>query len=239
QVKFTSDDKDDLKNADEGVMALMVEVAGALKGEEPNLERRNSIKLQLDENAEINDGSSADGDDESEFTVSLNELLAVNVVIRSDNVKVLRNLITQVSLDEGHKVKSDPTSLDTEENLVEEVTLPLRDVLNLVALIATVEDQMSTSTDIDEDILPSSPNESVWSTITSSDPRESMPLLRDVFVGKVTNTTKLRPRSKVFNVSEVNLGTFNECLEEKESENEQKKNTEKEKSDSNLSQHGR
>ncbi|CAL4066257.1 unnamed protein product [Meganyctiphanes norvegica] len=118
-------------------------------------------------------------DEESDLPLSLQELLSVHVEIKSDNVNVMKNIITQVAKEDEGLPETDITP--------EEVTLPLRDVLNLVTLISTIEDQMNNE---GENNL--TPAESMWSVLTKDNPRDSLPLLKDMFLNGRPRLHQLR-----------------------------------------------
>ncbi|XP_064101995.1 LOW QUALITY PROTEIN: uncharacterized protein LOC135212471 [Macrobrachium nipponense] len=194
------------------VMALMAEVAGALTGEEGSRvcrprSRKPSVRLDCTQAAE-------DSDCEVNTTFTLADLLDVNVVVRSDGVPTIRNLAAQSPqpIEEYSKslhgmLKKSASQGDTqvaeesEHNQLEEVVLPLREVLQLVVLVASVEDQVSaegteSTVSLQDEIRPRADTSSSLTSCT--DTRESVPLLRDIFAGR-------QPANRLFIPSASNL----------------------------------
>ncbi|XP_042239232.1 uncharacterized protein LOC121877530 isoform X2 [Homarus americanus] len=189
--------------SDTGVVALMVEVADALDAIRPS--RPKSRKPSLLPDAEAGtDNSQAD------LSLTLSQLLDVSVIVRSDTVPGIRRLIAQsphkleftktlFGIFDGEVFTSDETPQS--ENIVpsqpNEVTLPLREVLNLVTLVKSIEDEVaaagttSSSSSLQDDI--NSPTSSLPSTINSMDQRDFMPLLKDSFYKPPIKHIKLCP----------------------------------------------
>lgn len=154
------------------------------------------------------------GTDDSDSKVAphltLSQLLDVNIVVRSEAVPTIRNFIAQspkehefsktlsgiLTIDE-FQLKESPKALQTPSDLPDEVTLPLREVLNLVTLVKSIEDEVAaagvgsnSNTSLHDDM--SSPPSSPPSTVTSLETREIVPLLKQSF-HKPAN--KLKPRT--------------------------------------------
>ncbi|KAK8750615.1 hypothetical protein OTU49_014923, partial [Cherax quadricarinatus] len=179
---------------DTGMVALMVEVVDALDNRRPS--RPKSRKPSLMPNTEE---GTCDSQNELVPPLTLSQLLDVNVILRSETVPSIRNFIAQspkehefsktlsgiLNVETGNlgKAAQSQTIIESQPN---EVTLPLRDVLNLITLVNSIEDEVaaaasnSSDSSIQDDISsPSnSPMGSLPSSITSMDHREFAPLLK-------------------------------------------------------------
>ncbi|ROT85080.1 hypothetical protein C7M84_021422 [Penaeus vannamei] len=191
--------KASLVDGDRGVVALMVEVAGAFVGDEPGrTSRKQSLRIDCTQG---ND----DSDSEANEPLTLSDLLDVNVVLRSDSMPAIRNLAV--------------------ENFPDEVVLPLREVLHLVSLVASVEEQVHntcadddatacSSTTLQEDPTDSTPS------IVTFDPRENVPLLRDIFHYKHNHHAKsafcngIKMKSRMRTLSQREEEEIDEVLNE-------------------------
>ncbi|XP_068213144.1 uncharacterized protein [Palaemon carinicauda] len=220
------------------VMALMAEVAGALTGEEgarvcrPR-SRKPSVRLDCTQVSE-------DSDCEENPTFTMADLLDVNVVVRSDGVPTIRNFAAQSpqpieeyskslhgmlkkSASEGDAELSQMESAEPTQH--EEVVLPLREVLQLVVLVASVEDQVSaegteSTVSLQDEIRPRA---NTSSSVTSClDTRESVPLLKDIFAGKQPTNRLFSPNASNLNVQQKeHLIEHGEEKETEEAVNEQ------------------
>jgi len=121
------------------VMSLMAEVAGKLNdASRPGSLRQNGLK----DNYESTNDNKLNGH-EDEPGQSLQDLLSAEVVLRSPKAKFFTNLISQNPTDFSKKLGSvdAPNQLKRKQDESDEVTLPLKDVLNLVTLVANLECQ--------------------------------------------------------------------------------------------------
>lgn len=157
-----------------------------------------------------------DADSDVNDNMCLSDLLDVNVVLRSDCMPAIRSFVAQTGTPAEeyspclHGIMTAEDGGVRPNNLPDEVTLPLREVLHLVSLVSSVEEQVNnteedevtagSSTTLQED-NQSSPTDSLPSTITSLDPRETVPLLKDIFYhphpgsrSSFCNGIKLKPR---------------------------------------------
>ncbi|KAK8390146.1 hypothetical protein O3P69_013007 [Scylla paramamosain] len=156
---------------DIGVVALMVEVADALTSDEA---RRPSINMAA---------SGGRRESRAVAPITLAQLLDVRVAVRGEAIPSIRSFVATSphpsssalqDLLKQHKEPRDP-----------EVTLPLREVLTLVSLIKSVEDQVGGGggklegvlEGVLDDGMTSSTPSSPMSTATSCEP-DYLPLIR-------------------------------------------------------------
>ncbi|XP_071523653.1 uncharacterized protein [Panulirus ornatus] len=178
-------------DSNSGDVALMVEVADALAGEETRRASRPSIMHDTTEGTNNSDSKKVPH-------LTLSQLLDVNIVVRSEVVPTIRSFIAQsptqhessktlscILTADAYELDKSVHPLQTPSVLPDEVTLPLRDVLNLVTLIKSIEDEVAAASGADSNISlhddTSSPPSSPPSTVTSLDTREFVPLLKQSF----------------------------------------------------------
>ncbi|XP_069971665.1 uncharacterized protein [Penaeus vannamei] len=227
--------KASLVDGDRGVVALMVEVAGAFVGDEPGrTSRKQSLRIDCTQG---ND----DSDSEANEPLTLSDLLDVNVVLRSDSMPAIRNLVAQTGTPAEeysqslHGIMTGAAEVEGQggdaeggqavENFPDEVVLPLREVLHLVSLVASVEEQVHntcadddatacSSTTLQEDPTDSTPS------IVTFDPRENVPLLRDIFHYKHNHHAKsafcngIKMKSRMRTLSQREEEEIDEVLNE-------------------------
>ncbi|XP_069175497.1 uncharacterized protein [Procambarus clarkii] len=196
-------EQQDEPGTDAGMVALMVEVADVLDSRRPS--RKPSRKPSLLPSAQED---TCDSQGELEPALTLSQLLDVNVIVRSEAVPSIRNVIAQ-SPNEHEFSKTLSGILNRNgfgsgepahsQHIVQcqpkEVTLSLREVLNLVALVKSIEDEVaapdinSSSSSVRDDI--NSPSSSPTNSLPSVDQREFAPLLQGNFYKPPSKHIKL------------------------------------------------
>ncbi|XP_037804090.1 uncharacterized protein LOC119598536 [Penaeus monodon] len=231
--------KASLVDGDRGVVALMVEVAGAFVGDEPGrTSRKQSLRIDCTQGHD-------DSDSEANEPLTLSDLLDVNVVLRSDSMPAIRNLVAQTGTPaeeysqslhgimtgaaEGEGQAGDAEGGQAAESFPDEVVLPLREVLHLVSLVASVEEQVHNTAEDDDATACSSttlqedPNASPADStpsIVTFDPRENVPLLRDIFHCKHSHPAKsgycngIKMKSRMRTLSQREEEEIDEVLNE-------------------------
>lgn len=165
----------------------------------------------------------------------------MNVVLRSDSMPAIRNLVAQTGTPAEeysqslHGIMTGAAEVEGQggdaeggqavENFPDEVVLPLREVLHLVSLVASVEEQVHntcadddatacSSTTLQEDPTDSTPS------IVTFDPRENVPLLRDIFHYKHNHHAKsafcngIKMKSRMRTLSQREEEEIDEVLNE-------------------------
>lgn len=186
-----------------------------------------------------------DSDSEANEPLTLSDLLDVNVVLRSDSMPAIRNLVAQTGTPaeeysqslhgimtgaaEGEGQAGDAEGGQAAESFPDEVVLPLREVLHLVSLVASVEEQVHNTAEDDDATACSSttlqedPNASPADStpsIVTFDPRENVPLLRDIFHCKHSHPAKsgycngIKMKSRMRTLSQREEEEIDEVLNE-------------------------
>ena len=108
--------------------------------------------------------------------ISFDELMKIDVSLKSETLPTIESLVSEAgNMQAAPMLKSD-TLRSQKFSSSEEVTLPLRDVIGVVLLVASLEGNQTE--DDDEEDTPS--EDSTSAPIV--DPKESVPLLRSIFL---------------------------------------------------------
>ncbi|XP_050698106.1 potassium channel subfamily K member 10-like isoform X2 [Eriocheir sinensis] len=152
-----------------GVVALMVEVADALADDT----RRPSLAVAVPggQHSRLRRESCR-----SNAPLTLEQLLEVRVAVRGEAVPHIQSFVASSPHPSSGALQDFLEGNETPRR--QEVTLPLREVLTLVTLIKSVQDEVGDGNRGDDSGTSSSTPSSPISTVTSLDPQDYVPLIR-------------------------------------------------------------